>query len=69
MGLVYVCDECFVWKASLYTEAERGELRVAPDGRWLCEDHWSEDLVGEWDSAPIPPSLFELLRIESKKNA
>lgn len=66
MGLFYVCDECFVWEASLFCEDERDELRVAPNGKWLCDAHWVEDLLGEWDKAPIPPSLSEFVRLHRR---
>ena len=63
MTIMYVCDSCYAWDAEKCGRFDRNDLRVLPNGEWLCEECFSEsDLdLGEdkpkpdWNDLQAPP--------------
>ncbi len=62
MTIFYVCDNCYEHDPEMCGYEDRQELRVAPDGRWLCISCWDEEKSSQddppwpdWQDASAPP--------------
>lgn len=57
--IFYVCEPRYLESPESCGHPDRHHLRVAPSGRWLCNDCWDEDPETrrkvEWRTSPIPP--------------
>lgn len=73
--IMYVCSQC----ADNYPEGcghfDRNDLRLMPDGRWLCEGCFDdtdqvdrgnkdEDQYVSWADMPVPPIMTQLTEKE-----
>lgn len=60
MTIMYVCDCCYESVPESCGRFDRNELRVLPDGNWVCSEchdswsDWSEDERPDWDTLPVP---------------
>lgn len=57
--IMYVCELCADENPEICGHYDRNELRIMPDGKWVCEpcfdDGSDEDECSDWDSFPRPP--------------
>lgn len=54
--IMYVCTFCADNNPEMCGRFNRRELRVMPDGRWLCENCLEEEIFeGETPCFPSPP--------------
>lgn len=56
--IFYVCTECSDSAPESSGHPSPDELRVMPDGRWLCEDCYDDEMPGDaprWRTLLAPP--------------
>lgn len=57
--ILYVCEECEDGCPEICGKA-REDLRVMPDGRWLCEDCFDASIlvtkIPRYSDLPMPPN-------------
>jgi hypothetical protein len=56
--IMYCCEDCADNMPEQCGHFDRTEVRVAPDGRWLCEDCYDDDVSEDapnWSSCPPAP--------------
>ena len=70
MTIMYVCDECQEHAPEGCGHNDRTELRVMPDGEWLCESCYDENFLAvfdendeeihraRWADLPVPPEYL-----------
>lgn len=64
--IMYVCTGCADGAPEQCGRYDRTELRVMPDGRWLCDECYDSDYdtPGDqripWSSLPPPPAYAAL---------
>lgn len=73
--IMYVCSECADGCPEACGHYDRKDLRLMPDGNWLCESCFDEteqadrgnmdvDQYFGWDDLPIPPEFGPVLSQE-----
>jgi hypothetical protein len=59
---MYVCSGCAGGNPEVCGRYDRRDLRVMPDGRWLCDgcydDEWLQDEKLFWYDLPLPPEYL-----------
>jgi hypothetical protein len=60
--IAYVCENCWENNSEASCHEDRKELRVCPDGQWMCDscyeydpDHESDENRTPWHELPAPP--------------
>lgn len=54
--IMYVCTDCAEGNPEGCGHYDLNDLRVMPDGRWLCEICFDDaDVAGDWGDFPFPP--------------
>ena len=61
MSIMYVCDECAIEYPENCGHHDRHDLRVMPDGSWLCDGCFDDARTAdqEWSALPLPPEYVE----------
>lgn len=55
--IMYVCESCAENRAESCGHFDRADVRVAPDGRWLCNECYEDETPSDaWPWSKLPPA-------------
>ena len=64
--IMYVCDPCLENNPEASGHFDRDELRVVPDGRWMCDSCYEFEYERKlWHLLPMPPEYIEVNEMKS----